>query len=166
MRKLSMLLVAAAAVLGACGDDGDASGAADNGMAADDGRACELLSAEEVEEALGDPVRDVRADRSIEGRERCSWFLDSEPVGTLHVIAYDEDSGRRLFEGELGRQVEGLGDEARWSGQLSTMYVQVEGFGAAMVQLVVDPPPENARRVARDLATLVVDRLTGAPTGS
>jgi hypothetical protein len=165
MRKLWVLLLAGTLLVAACGDDGgngeSGAGADQAGEeAAPEPRTCELLTGEEVEEATGLPVRDTRADARQPGRDRCSWFLGEEQVDTLHVIVHDEDAGRALFEGDLGgEQVEGLGDQARWVPDLSTLYVRVDGAGAVMVQLVVEPAPEEPLTVARQLAQLAVDRL-------
>jgi hypothetical protein len=165
MRKVWLLLIAAVLAVAACGDDdgggtgegADATGESPEGGDEATSATCDLLRKREVENALGASVRGSDGDDSLQGQQRCTWILDTERPSSLHVIVYDERAGQGVIDTEPGEPVEGIGDQAFWEEALQTLYVFEEGTGAVMVQLVVDPPPDDPLGVATRLATSVLD---------
>jgi hypothetical protein len=172
VRHISAALFAFALLLGACGDDGgdptdDATESEGNGGGGGNGSgggndrdsaACDLLTDDEVDDALGQPVRETQGEDGVEGQQRCTWILESDDVDVLTVVIYDDDTSQAVFESVEGDEVGDVGEAATWSPDLRTLYTLVDGR-TVMVQIVVDPPLEGEIGVASDLTESIIDRL-------
>ena len=175
-----MMVVGAASLLVACGggdDDpdealGESDAAPDAGSADDDDRgedgevdACALLSAEEIEAAVGNPVEDGQ--ESFGG---CEWTSgpDETKVSIFIIQAPPEICREALGADPVQTEVDGFGDPA-------FLTENPEGFPQAsvvvcheigQVQLIVtagvdDPGTDQPAITAttQDLARLALDRL-------
>jgi hypothetical protein len=126
------VLLAASLALAACsggGDGGDqassatsASGTSETGGdAANEARACRLLTTDEVGDLFGEPASVVPADQGVPvagGSETCLWeaSADDGQSPTIYQLQLSVFTGSDAFDpqawGEDPEPVEGLGDEA------------------------------------------------------
>jgi hypothetical protein len=126
------VLLAASLALAACSGGGDgghqassatsASGTSETGDdAANESRACQLLTTDEVGDLFGEPASVVPADQGVPvagGSETCLWeaSADDGQSPTIYQLQLSVFTGSDAFDpqawGEDPEPVEGLGDEA------------------------------------------------------
>jgi hypothetical protein len=140
-RVLVPLLLVAAAALTACGgDDGDDPSAEDAPSATqdagDDGgddpagdvAACDLLTPDEVEAAVGSPVKEgiQTSGPAVTGGDfsTCVWqSADPEnPADTATITIYENAAAADSVRGEDSQDLEGIGDQA-FSDTVSSVWV-------------------------------------------
>ena len=140
-RVLAPLLLVAAAALTACGgDDGDDSSAEDTPSATqetgddsgDDPEenvvACDLLTADEVEAAVGSPVKEgiqTSGPAAIGGDfSTCVWQSadPDNPADTATITIYQNAAAADSVRGEDSQDLEGIGDQA-FSDTVSSVWV-------------------------------------------
>jgi hypothetical protein len=125
MRRLLALVVIAAFALGACtGGEGDddsnpvvtGGGTQDGG---DDGTGdvdpCALLTTEEVEVAVGNPVEDGAADA---GLGTCTWATDPDATSASAAflgVGVPQVCADALEADSANEEIEGFDDRAYWS---------------------------------------------------
>jgi hypothetical protein len=135
-----VLLVAAAALTACGGDDGDDASAADTPSAtqdagddggddpADDVAACDLLTPDEVEAAVGSPVKEgiQTSGPAVTGGDfsTCLWqSADPEnPADTATITIYENAAAADSVRGEDSQDLEGIGDQA-FSDTVSSVWV-------------------------------------------
>jgi predicted small lipoprotein YifL len=121
---------------------------------------CDLVTTEEVEEALGESVTDTEE----VGDVACRYMTDP-----INVAVQIEQGTQQIFEegmyGEYaasGREpVPGIGDEAAWFGLVAPFFLSVhEGDLYFQVRLLL-PEVDSATQleIAKELAAIAVERL-------
>ena len=167
---------------GSDGDDGGGGGAATPGTApppvgiggealAPSRPACEILTPEEVEAALGNPVGDPMA----AGEQGCTWGTDVDGGTSLDITAVKASKDRTAFECRALRRgqppeatrepVSGLADGAVWVWEkLADPIVQGSVVScwedsAVSVLLTGEKDPAALRVTATDIAKTVHSRL-------
>ena len=138
-RVLVPLILVAGAALSACGGDGgdDDDSSADDapsatqsqgGDSADDVAACDLLTPDDVEAAVGSPVKDgiQTSGPAITGGDfsTCVWqSADPEnPADTATVTIYANADAADSVRSDDSQDLEGIGDEA-FSDSVSSVWV-------------------------------------------
>jgi hypothetical protein len=125
--------------------------------------ACSLLTPEEVEQALGEPVGEPIADRFGEGFSSCTYETESLDVVRVRVFtAEDRDAVREYFEfgSEELEPVEGLGDAATWSDAFRELEVLRGNYD---VSIEISYEGGGIREKAETLMRIALERL---PQGS
>jgi hypothetical protein len=141
-RVLVPLALVACVALSACGGDdgdddeaGDGSSAEDTpsateGGSADDVAACDLLTPDEVEAAVGSPVKEgiPASGPAITGGafSSCVWqSADAEnPADTATLTIYENADAADSVRGDDSQDLEGIGDQA-FSDTISSVWVYV-----------------------------------------
>jgi predicted small lipoprotein YifL len=184
---LAMVALAAVAALTACGGDGEEEPAATTPAGETPTQAptvepstptpegvtpepaaspaaeinwCDLVTTEEVEEALGESVTDTEE----VGDVACRYMTDP-----INVAVQIEQGTQQIFEegmyGEYaasGREpVPGIGDEAAWFGLVAPFFLSVhEGDLYFQVRLdLSEVDSETQLEIAKELAAMAVERL-------
>lgn len=154
-------------LLGAC------SGSADNteeaASAASDVNLCNLLTAEQVEEVLGQAPGEPRAEMSSSGAPICVWPAADESAGQLTAVrmaprsagTYEEyvEQARQATGGHFMahefEKLEGVGDFAVWAGGEESGVLQVFS-GNHMIQIAAG---SGNGRTAQENAMMLAERL-------
>jgi hypothetical protein len=137
-RALVPLTVVACAALSACGgdggDDGDSSAedapsaSQSQGASGDDVAACDLLTPDDVEAAVGSPVKEgiQTAGAAVTGGDfsTCVWqSADTEnPADTATLTIYENADAADSVRGDDSQELEGIGDQA-FSDSVSSVWV-------------------------------------------
>jgi hypothetical protein len=184
VRKPLTLLAAVvlAAVLGACGSDGDdeggntsatppsPTGGGASGTVAPARPACDILTREEVVAALGNPVRDPVP----VGDQGCTWATDVDGGSSLDISVIKHTKEQAAFQCRTLRRgqqaanresVSGLGDPALWVWEeladpiVQGSLVSCWEDGAVSVLLTGEKDQAALRVTAADLAGKVHSRM-------
>ena len=184
MRKSLALLAAVvlAALLGACGSDGDEEGGGPSatpplptaggasGTVAPSRPPCDYLTREEVVAALGNPVRDPVP----VGDQGCTWATDVDGGTSLDISAIKHTKDQAAFQCRTLRRgqqaanrepVSGLGDPALWVWEALAAPI-VQGSlvscwedGAVSILLTGEKDQAALRATAADVAEKVHSRM-------
>ncbi len=118
---------------------------------------CDLVTPEEVEEALGESVTDTR------DLDTVSCLYSTAPKNSVSI---ERGSQQILEEGIYGADasrepVSGIGDEAAWFGDVAPRYLSVrQGDFYFQVRLnLPDVDSSTQLEIAKDLAAKAVERL-------
>ena len=136
-RAVVLLILVACASFSACGgedsDNDDDSSAEDapgatQGDSGDDVAACDLLSLDEVEAAVGSPVKEgiQTSGPAITGGDfsTCKWQSDDaeNPADTATVTIYENADAADSVRSDDSQDLEGIGDQA-FSDSVSSVWV-------------------------------------------
>lgn len=184
-RRIIFTLVCAvlvALMLAACGDDdssnatiaptatravGDATSTPDEADEDNDGdgsgnqlKACSLLTREEVEAVIGIYFNHDRTDTGSD--LSCFWLsADEEREVWIHAYVADSEEGARvMYEATDGEPVDGVGDEAKWTGSDPWLEVLQDNYHMRF-RLFQNPDvtDEEWMAQAEDLARKALARL-------
>jgi hypothetical protein len=171
-RILVPLILVACAALSACGGDGgddDGSSADDAPSAtqsdsADDVAACDLLTPDDVEAAVGSPVKEgiQTSGAAITGSDfsTCAWqSADPEnPADTATLTIYGNADAADSVRSDDSKDLEGIGDEA-FSDSFSSVWVY-DGEKSFFAQwYVFGATDDEGLEQSKALAKAVADKL-------
>ncbi len=121
---------------------------------------CDLVTPEEVEEALGEPVTDTR------DLETVSCRYSTSPTSSVSIEIGSQQTFEEGIYGEYaasGREpVSGIGDEAAWFGLVAPFFLAVrQGDFYFQVRLLLPDEVDNATQleIAKGLAAKAVERI-------
>ncbi len=164
--QLAVAICAGFALAACSGSENDAEEAA---SASSDVNLCNLLSAERIEEVLGQAPGQPRAEMSSTGRPICVWPPAEDAEAQLMAIrmaprsagTYEEyvEQARQATGGHFMahefEKIEGVGDFAVWAGSDDSGVLQVFA-GNHMIQVAAG---SGAGRVAKENAKMLAESL-------
>jgi hypothetical protein len=153
-RRFAWLVIAGAALLGACKRDAATNASPEPKSGRPPADACAVLTDAEVSAALGRPAKSDGG-----GGPRCTWKTASAPVPIsvqLNLTDHGPDD-ERLLKSATDEDIAGLGDEARWSTGLSTLLVVAEKRDFTL-QVIAIGSDVDSKAVAVKLAPSVLER--------
>jgi hypothetical protein len=170
-RALVPLALVACAALTACGEGDDDSSADDTSSATqgdsgdgDDVAACDLLTTDEVEAAVGSPVKEgiQTSGPAVIGGDfsTCVWQSgDAEnPADTATVTIYENADAADSVRSEDSQDIEGIGDQA-FSDSVSSVWVY-DGDKSFFAQwYVFGTMDDEGLEQSKALAKAVADKL-------
>lgn len=118
---------------------------------------CNLVTAEEVEEATGATLEEVRKEP-----DNCTWNLEELQFINLRIESRSDPDlqGARAAWPE-GEDVPNLGDRAYWAPEVEVLYVVKSGVTVAVQLGLTDVSTSEARDVAEELVRTALDELEG-----
>lgn len=162
---------AASSALAAGGDQTAAPSASSSSQALSDApkvKACDLLTKEEVAEAVGRPVANVQVDRDDPNYTACSYFYYL-PEGTEFYVFVSYDRTKNAWDEQkpsdqgggstsLHEPVAGIGDEAYYFRLSQSVGASVKG-GVLWVSLVGTPKNIDGKAAVVGLAKKAAGRI-------
>jgi hypothetical protein len=142
-------------------DAGDDDGGDDDDGGSDaTTAACELLTADEVEDVLGASVGEpepVEYDETFYG---CSW--STEGFDSVDISVLEGEGGESLFDfqNDEAEEVDGLGDRAQWYGDIiGILEVLEDDYYVSVSIFSAEDDEEVLKEQSIGLAEKILDRL-------
>lgn len=174
-RALIPLLLVATSVLGACGgDDGDDDNASDEptteatqGEATDEpsaDSACDVLSTDEVAEAVGSPVKEgiPSSGPAITGGsfDTCIWRSEDpeNPLDTATITIYPNAAAADSVRSDDSEDIDGIGDKA-FTDTFASIWVYVGEKSFFAQWYAISGTDEENLPKSKALATAAADAL-------